>query len=232
MEGFTTVTLAVQGMTCGHCTATVESALRGVAGVTAATVDLASNSAVATISPEVHSVDDLVAAIDAVGFDAQLTVAPHNPKGNNVVLLDVQGMTCGHCTSTVESALSGVAGVAEVSVNLAENAATVTLAEAPHDSAAMVTSLIAAVEGVGFDASLLQPAAPLPPAAASAAAPRVVSKPHLSKPPLEPGAPPAGSAKVHVATMFCGSCERWVTDAVSKVTGVATVVVNLRCVKS
>ena len=39
-------TLSVEGMTCNHCVMHVTNALKGVAGVTSAIVDLASKSAV------------------------------------------------------------------------------------------------------------------------------------------------------------------------------------------
>jgi copper ion binding protein len=126
------------------------------------------------------------------------------------VRLDVQGMTCGHCTATVERALKAVPGVAAVTVDLASARATVTLnprAVADAEvSAAVAAALVAAVDGVGFDAAVLEEDA-------------------------APGALPTGRAaaalKLHVATMFCGSCERWAEDAVWSVPGVGRVTVNL-----
>jgi copper chaperone CopZ len=52
--------LEVTGMTCGHCVAKVEEALKGVDGVWGAFVDLA--------QPE-----SLVAAVKAAGYEAQVS---------------------------------------------------------------------------------------------------------------------------------------------------------------
>lgn len=48
----------------------------------------------------------------------------------DVVVLKVEGMTCGHCSMTVQKALLGVKGVQEASVDLGTKQAMVKLAEA------------------------------------------------------------------------------------------------------
>jgi copper chaperone len=58
----------------------------------------------------------------------------------------VDGMTCGHCVSSVTSAVRKVQGVTEVAVDLPTGEVTVT-ADAPPDDAA----LRAAVTDAGFD---------------------------------------------------------------------------------
>lgn len=65
-----TVKLNVTGMHCEKCVARVKEALEGTDGVTKATVDLASNSAIA----EGHGFDTaaMIAAIEACGFQAAL----------------------------------------------------------------------------------------------------------------------------------------------------------------
>lgn len=63
-----TKTMQIEGMTCGHCTASVEKALRAVPGVTDVKVDLASKSAVVTAEDGVAN-DVLAAAVDGIGFD-------------------------------------------------------------------------------------------------------------------------------------------------------------------
>lgn len=40
-------------------------------------------------------------------------------------ILNIEGMTCGHCKSAVEKALSAIAGVKEATVDLARKQATV-----------------------------------------------------------------------------------------------------------
>ncbi len=63
-----TVTLKIEGMTCGHCTASVEKALLGVPGVSAAKADLAAKNAVVTAADTVDA-KALAAVVDDIGFD-------------------------------------------------------------------------------------------------------------------------------------------------------------------
>lgn len=62
-----TITLQVQGMTCGHCAKTVETRARAVAGVEQATVDLKR----ATLTVRGGSRDALVAAVRAAGYETE-----------------------------------------------------------------------------------------------------------------------------------------------------------------
>ena len=66
------------------------------------------------------------------------------------VELKVDGMTCQGCVRSVTKKLSGVTGVSNVAVDLDAGKATV-----GYDaSAAKVSDLIAAVEQIGFHASM------------------------------------------------------------------------------
>lgn len=64
------IELSIAGMTCGGCANTVQRVLSRVAGVTGATVELASGSAVVTgtAGPE-----ELVAALETAGYHAEPT---------------------------------------------------------------------------------------------------------------------------------------------------------------
>ncbi|AUV84369.1 heavy metal transporter (plasmid) [Salinigranum rubrum] len=62
-----TQTITVEGMTCEHCEQTVEEALEGVSGVTAASADRESESA--TVEGTVDA-DALVDAVNEAGYDA------------------------------------------------------------------------------------------------------------------------------------------------------------------
>lgn len=61
--------ITVEGMSCGHCQATVEKALAGVAGVKTAKVDLKKKTAAVQLSEEVSD-DVLMAAVNDAGFTA------------------------------------------------------------------------------------------------------------------------------------------------------------------
>lgn len=59
------------------------------------------------------------------------------------IVLKIEGMSCGHCTSAVEKALREVNGVVEVKVDLAKKEAVVT-------GSADYTELVTAIEDTGF----------------------------------------------------------------------------------
>ena len=61
-------------MTCGNCVRHVETALRGLAGVTAVEVTLASGEVVVTQNPVAAPVTALVAAIENEGYTAAARV--------------------------------------------------------------------------------------------------------------------------------------------------------------
>ncbi len=67
-----TTTLKISGMTCGGCVRSVESALKRVAGVDSASVELASGEA--KVKGDAR-VEQLVAAAEAAGFGA-VRIAP------------------------------------------------------------------------------------------------------------------------------------------------------------
>ncbi|MDL9981150.1 heavy-metal-associated domain-containing protein [Microbacterium sp. ASV49] len=61
----TTEIYTVEGMTCGHCAASVTREVRGVAGVSEAAVDLAGNTV--TVSGEFAEAD-IAAAVAEAGY--------------------------------------------------------------------------------------------------------------------------------------------------------------------
>lgn len=127
----------VEGMTCASCVARVEKALLKVPGVTAATVNLATEKATVETAPGTPF-DTLRAAVEQAGY--------HVPE--QTVSLAVQGMTCASCVGRVEKALLKVPGVAAATVNLATEKAQVTSA------GVAVETLIAAIEKAGYTATV------------------------------------------------------------------------------
>ncbi len=63
-----------------------------------------------------------------------------------IINLSVKGMSCGHCTGTVDKALRGMDGVREVDVNLEAGVAVV------FGNGLDIPALIAAVVDKGFEA--------------------------------------------------------------------------------
>ena len=66
------VKLRVTGMTCGHCQAKVEQALKSVTGVYSAVIDLPDGEAEVDFDDDSVTTQQLVAAIAKAGYGAKL----------------------------------------------------------------------------------------------------------------------------------------------------------------
>lgn len=65
-----TTTFTVEGMTCGHCEASVREEVSEIAGVTAVEVDRAADRVTVTADESVGA-DAIIAAIDEAGYTAR-----------------------------------------------------------------------------------------------------------------------------------------------------------------
>jgi Cu+-exporting ATPase len=132
-------TLPIEGMTCASCAGRVERALLGVPGVTEAQVNLAAEQVrvTGTAPPEA-----LAAAVQAAGY-----AVPQTRRE-----IGVEGMTCASCAGRVERALRAVPGVAEASVNLASERASLRLLLPVEDAV-----LAAALSAAGYRLAALEP---------------------------------------------------------------------------
>ncbi len=135
----TTFEIPVEGMTCASCVGRVERALQAVPGVAGAVVNLATERASITATDSGLR-PQLTAAIEKAGYSV--------PGGTGNLELAVQGMTCASCVGRVERALQAVPGVTGAVVNLATERANV-------QGSADPASLIAAIAGAGYDATLI-----------------------------------------------------------------------------
>lgn len=66
------VELKVDGMTCQGCVRSVTKKLSGVAGVSSVAVDLAAGNATVQYDDAAAKTDDLIAAVEQIGFHATL----------------------------------------------------------------------------------------------------------------------------------------------------------------
>jgi copper chaperone len=66
------VKLRITGMTCGHCQAKVEKALKAVSGVYTAIVDLPDGEAEVDFDDDAVTTDTLVSAVSRAGYGAKL----------------------------------------------------------------------------------------------------------------------------------------------------------------
>lgn len=90
--------------------------------------------------------EKVVAAIDEIGFDSEVLTEAKEDE----VLLNVFGMTCSACTSSIERAVSAIDGVVLCKVSLTTQRAHIQF----DKSRTNVRALVGVIEDAGFDAVL------------------------------------------------------------------------------
>jgi Cu+-exporting ATPase len=130
------IELPITGMTCASCVNRVEKALKKVPGVSAASVNLATEQAAVSYDPAQLAPGQLQAAVEKAGYGVV----------TDQIEFPVTGMTCASCVNRVQKALKKVPGVLDASVNLASEQASVTYLPTSTDW----SELKAAVENAGY----------------------------------------------------------------------------------
>ncbi|CAI5470950.1 unnamed protein product [Closterium sp. Yama58-4] len=163
------VQLAVGGMACAACAASIEKALMRIDGVSRAVVSVVNGRAQVTYNNMKTNADDIAAAVEDAGFDVTVMDDPlsasalHPVGGARPCRLRVPDLLLVSSAGSLEEMLQGHAGVLSATVSLSTAEAHVVL-----DSAALSPAdLLAAVHHAGFPSAHL-----LDDSAASADAPQ------------------------------------------------------------
>ncbi|KFY70513.1 hypothetical protein V499_09110, partial [Pseudogymnoascus sp. VKM F-103] len=158
----TTTTIAVEGMTCGACTSAVEGGFTDVPGVKHFSISLLAERAVIEHDATILSAAQIAETIEDRGFgatiiDSQLSTPKHavahsaNETQVATTTVEVQGMTCGACTSAVEGGFQDLEGLVQFNISLLAERAVIV-----HDPAKLSPEKIAEIiEDRGFDARIL-----------------------------------------------------------------------------
>lgn len=135
--------IKVEGMTCGHCEKRVADALEKT-GKAKDVVANHENSSVEFIDQGL-SPEEIENAIEEAGYK----IIKNKGEDNMEKILNVEGMSCNHCTATVKKALEGLDGVKEADVSLEGKNAKVELDKDVADEA-----LVKAIEDAGYTAKI------------------------------------------------------------------------------
>ncbi|WP_338823793.1 Copper-exporting P-type ATPase [Moorella humiferrea] len=114
-SGVAQVNLPIMGMSCAACVAKVEKALKNMAGVVDARVNLVAGKATVEYFPDQVGVPQMARTIQEIGYEVP----------EEEVLLTVRGMSCAACVARVEKAVKALPGVTSVVVNLPAESARV-----------------------------------------------------------------------------------------------------------
>lgn len=110
-----TLNFHLKGMSCASCVRHVEKALSHREGVLFSQVNLGTESVELHIDPQKAHITDIVQSLQKIGYE---------PVIETTQFL-VKDMTCAACVARVEKVISRIPNVMSVSVNLANNKATV-----------------------------------------------------------------------------------------------------------
>ena len=135
--------IKVEGMTCGHCEKRVADALEKT-GKAKDVVANHENSSVEFIDQGLRP-EEIENAIEEAGYK----IIKNKGEDNMEKILNVEGMSCNHCTASVKKALEGLDGVKEADVSLEGKNAKVELDKDVADEA-----LVKAVEDAGYTAKI------------------------------------------------------------------------------
>jgi len=133
----TTITFKVLGMTCTMCALTIEKQLSDQEGVTSANVNFALGNATVTYDPKRTAPKQLVQAIRDVGYDVDI----------ERVELEIAGIVCVACITTIENALKEVPGVIDESINPVTAQAVIDY----DPSVATLEKIVQTIRSTGYD---------------------------------------------------------------------------------
>lgn len=152
--GVSDVVIGIDGMTCTSCVRNIEDTISQRRGVIQIQVSLKDNLGRVRYDPDKILPDEIVLAIDDMGFEASLKehgVQKHSDISNICsAIIAVEGMTCHSCVRHIEGTISGVTGVKSIQVSLEKKQAVVVF----DPSLTTAVSITNQIDDMGFDASL------------------------------------------------------------------------------
>ncbi|KAI8355544.1 hypothetical protein BD560DRAFT_335915 [Blakeslea trispora] len=142
----TTIQLEVRGMTCASCVTSVEKALKSHTAVTHVSVALLAERATVSFDASLIQPEMIAQIASDAGFESKVI----QRKQDDLLQLQVYGMTCASCVGSIERGLRQLEGVLDVSVNLMTETAKIQFDVHQTSPRAIVET----IESLGFNAIL------------------------------------------------------------------------------
>jgi Cu+-exporting ATPase len=137
---------AVTGMTCASCVNTIENYIGSQDGVKNISVNLLAEKAEVEFDSSTVTSEQIIEWHDDIGFGAENLI----DSTPGIIDLDVDGMTCAACVSSVENYIGSLDGVKDINVNL-----TTEKAHIEYDPSTIgPRDLITGIEDIGYHAKL------------------------------------------------------------------------------
>ncbi|KAM6385626.1 copper-transporting ATPase 2 isoform 7-T24 [Alca torda] len=267
MSSTATVAVQIEGMHCKSCVRNIEGNISDLPGIQSIKVSLEHKRAVVQYSPNLITLSALQQAIESLppgNFKVCLLDGSEANKGASpspallcdlfreplqgmtcTAVVRIDGMTCNSCVQSIEGTISQRKGVQHIAVSLAGRTGTIHYDPAVTDG----EELKAAIEDMGFDASVLtdtaaggrrhqpdasnaavQPPAPEPPPQ-GCASDALLDSPHLDGP-NQPSGATAEKCFLQITGMTCASCVSTIERNLQKEDGIVSVLVALMAGKA
>uniref|UniRef100_A0A674HN34 P-type Cu(+) transporter n=1 Tax=Taeniopygia guttata TaxID=59729 RepID=A0A674HN34_TAEGU len=256
--GTKTVVFRVEGMHCNSCVLNIQSTVSALPAVSSVVVSLENKSAAINYNPSLISLEKLRKAVENVSPERfrvslpeeheSLALFPtlasplksHPPSKDpsqplsQVVVINIEGMTCSSCVQSIEGVLSQKAGVKSVHVSLPNGTGTIEydpLQTNPED-------LRSSIEDMGFDASF--PAKAELPMAKAQPCPEAQLDSHKPEQPSKVAPAHLGRQEsktiskcyVQVTGMTCASCVANIERNLRREDGIHSILVALMAGKA
>lgn len=141
------IILRVEGMESEECLNKVQATLKKIKGVISVEASLKSNRVVVEIWEGSVSVNQLIKALEEIGYKATLL-----KTSLQTIILNVEGIDCQFCANTVKVILEKIKGVISAEVKFKEKKVIIKI----WKSIASINQLINTIEDLGFEASLVK----------------------------------------------------------------------------
>ncbi|KAH8556662.1 E1-E2 ATPase-domain-containing protein [Umbelopsis sp. PMI_123] len=153
--------IEIIGMTCSHCVNSVTRSLSELEDITKESimVILEKNEAEFNYHPGRLTEDIIRDSIDSAGYDVRavdmhvslttLENSPSNSSNSSTLKLNVVGMTCDHCSSTIRKAIQGLEGVKQESISIDVPSGKITLLVSGEED--IVNSIKERIDDLGYD---------------------------------------------------------------------------------
>ena len=145
-------TLAIEGMTCGACTSSVEKGFHNVPGLVRFNISLLAERAIISHDPQVLTPEKIVEIIEDSGFDAKIISS--NPEtlasgfSNSSTQLKIYGLQDAKAATDLETELRSKLGITSALISLSTSRATIN-----HDPTIIgLRAIVGIVEAAGFNA--------------------------------------------------------------------------------
>lgn len=133
--------LIVPGMGSNHCAGLIAASVKRLPGIINLNTNIANHRVTVEFDPDQLRDDDIRSAIEKAGYDVDSMSSPASSGGASEAVFTVPGMGSDHCAGLVSSSIKRLAGVTDISTNIANHKVTVRFDPATVDAERIKVSI-------------------------------------------------------------------------------------------